>query len=638
MSTLKGQNIKDEFERIKNAQKLNYDQSALDKDKKFANFLRQNWSTFQVHKAHEKRIKPKPESFPNVHKVISEPIQIENQEHKIDLSKPIELPVNYKLSSYKYTPKSTNFYFFGDTLSINYDPNIDSITLESVSPNSIADFWEELSNSNYGPIIDSFKQYENDFNLHDFGYYMLVEKFSESISLNSNQKKLLTWFLLSKSKYKVRIGYNNDEVYLMISSTMKVYGLQYFDHNQLTFYVMGFEEGEIYAYDEDYDFAYKTFSFRIDEPLRLPVSPAASMIKFVHNNKNYQFEITYNRNSIEYYQAIPHVELKGYLFAQLSVSAERSIYRNIYPVISDLSESEAVNFLLALVQKGFSYKIDSEQFGEERVFYPEEILHYPYSDCEDRAVFFSYLVQLLLGKDIVGLDYPEHVATAIHLGSDIAGDYYMINDNKYVVCDPTYRGAPIGVSMRDLSNYEAVVVTNENQNARYFSIDHLKNIFGMQGEIERAQLMRTEDGKVMAAKFSTEHWIKEDENSKQNKGICISYFDQRNTLKWKWNDLGDNDIVLDMITDKDGNVVALTDSDSVGNTLFKLDSSGKLIWKKEISILDEKTRVGIGVYDGDGNEIARKTFEELDSFKNESLSIRNDNILVVLSGKVRSPK
>ena len=41
------------------------------------------------------------------------------------------------------------------------------------------------------------------------------------------------------------------------------------------------------------------------------------------------------------------------------------------------------------------------------------LFYYPYCDCEDRSVLYSYLVRNLLKLDVVLLDYPNHIATAV---------------------------------------------------------------------------------------------------------------------------------------------------------------------------------------------------------------------------------
>ena len=112
-----------------------------------------------------------------------------------------------------------------------------------------------------------------------------------------------------------------------------------------------------------------------------------------------------------------------------------------------MPEDVAANMLINFVQTAFEYKVDAEQFGYERPLFANETLYYPYSDCEDRALFFATLVRELMGLDVVLLDYPDHIATAVHFTQDLKGDYLMVEGKKYLICDPTYIGANIGTCM-----------------------------------------------------------------------------------------------------------------------------------------------------------------------------------------------
>jgi len=78
-------------------------------------------------------------------------------------------------------------------------------------------------------------------------------------------------------------------------------------------------------------------------------------------------------------------------------------------------------------------------------------LHYPYADCEDRAVLFAYLVKNLLGNQVIGLQYDGHIATAVAVTGDYSGDVYRVNGKNYIVADPTFINANIG---RTMTGYE----------------------------------------------------------------------------------------------------------------------------------------------------------------------------------------
>lgn len=73
-------------------------------------------------------------------------------------------------------------------------------------------------------------------------------------------------------------------------------------------------------------------------------------------------------------------------------------------------------------------------------------------------MLFSYLVRKLLGLDVVLLDYPNHIATAVCFKGNVGGDYLMVNGRKYTVCDPTYIGASIGMTMPKFKTVAAKVL------------------------------------------------------------------------------------------------------------------------------------------------------------------------------------
>ena len=111
------------------------------------------------------------------------------------------------------------------------------------------------------------------------------------------------------------------------------------------------------------------------------------------------------------------------------------------------SEVESVNMILDLIQYGFDYKTDDEQFGREKYNYIEEDFYYSACDCEDRAVLFSVLTEIILERDVVLLEFPNHLSAAVCFSEPVDGDYIEYKGKKYYICDPTYIGANAGMMM-----------------------------------------------------------------------------------------------------------------------------------------------------------------------------------------------
>ena len=147
-----------------------------------------------------------------------------------------------------------------------------------------------------------------------------------------------------------------------------------------------------------------------------------------------------------------------YANTPMSERVKKQLYPSLKNAVQGKSQHEAANMLLNFVQTAFVYEYDDKVWGSDRAFFAEESLFYPYCDCEDRSILFSRLVRDLLGLKVLLVYYPGHLATAVHFTESVTGDYISLDNQKYVVCDPTYIGAPVGATMPDMDNESAKVI------------------------------------------------------------------------------------------------------------------------------------------------------------------------------------
>ena len=117
-----------------------------------------------------------------------------------------------------------------------------------------------------------------------------------------------------------------------------------------------------------------------------------------------------------------------------------------------------MSLLLDFVQHAFDYQADTGQFGYEKVFFPDEMLYYPYNDCEDRAIFFCRLVRLLLNLPVALVNYPNHIAAAVCFTTPAEGTNFRQNGKEYTLCDPTYINAGIGECMKQFEQVKAKLI------------------------------------------------------------------------------------------------------------------------------------------------------------------------------------
>ena len=164
-----------------------------------------------------------------------------------------------------------------------------------------------------------------------------------------------------------------------------------------------------------------------------------------------------NMAAMSFYSRYPQLEAREYILAQQDPLFLDALSAEITPVIAVMEDIASINMVLSFLQKDFDYKVDVEQFGNEKPFFPEENFIYAFNDCEDRSILFSFLAKHLLHKKVVLLEYEDHIASAILLNENLKGDYVKIGAERYYVCDPSFMNAKIGMTIPEYRNRPAKV-------------------------------------------------------------------------------------------------------------------------------------------------------------------------------------
>ena len=140
---------------------------------------------------------------------------------------------------------------------------------------------------------------------------------------------------------------------------------------------------------------------------------------------------------------------------------KEQIYPALRSAIEACDEHEAVEKLLNLVQTGLEYEYDDKVWGDDRAFFAEESLFYPFCDCEDRSILFTRLVRDLCGLKCILVYYPGHLAAAVSFKKPVEGDYISLEGEHYTIADPTFIGASLGRTMPGMDNASATVILLE---------------------------------------------------------------------------------------------------------------------------------------------------------------------------------
>jgi hypothetical protein len=445
----------DDYEAWKKQQQAALTDYRSAQDAAFASFLENHWKAFETFTGETPDEVPKPEDLPVAKPEPLPEITLAPRIKKIEIpTAAVEEPVVHDQRIYAPAEpeKTLQVDYYGLPLHLRYQPQPQITLATPLKEKSVADFWYQFSDTNYEKLTDDLQSTRQDLALNDWAYCLLMNSTAKQIfPADANLQRLAVWFLLTKAGYEAKVGYSENEVFLLLPSQQVMYGVTYMTMDNKRFYVVSFDSkqkiGALYTYEGSYPDADAVIDLSVNEIPVLTEEKVNRTLEFSYNGQDYTLPVTYNRTVSAFFENYPLTDIRVYFEAPLSSNVNHALTEQLSTILNGKSETEAVNILLRFVQTAFAYKTDGDQFGREKSFFGDEILSYPYSDCEDRSIFFANLVRNLLGLRVVALDYPGHIATAVHFSTDVPGDSVTYENQRYVICDPTYINANLGMEM-----------------------------------------------------------------------------------------------------------------------------------------------------------------------------------------------
>lgn len=354
--------------------------------------------------------------------------------------------------------------FYGTPFPLYYNDAIHFSFDQKLNERQVGDAWSRLEAGNYELLLYQFVRQANAQNLNDWAYCQLINSAAKHIYPGDyNAQTMFNLFFLSKSGYVVGISYHADRLYLMFPSLQTIYGTTFLRGKDYKYYIVDLNGGhpqvdEAYVFNKTYPDADRLINFRFFRAPKLAKDPMVRRLSFTYEDQKYNLPVRINRNLIDFYKTYPFTDLDVPMSTPLSEDAYRTLVPPLQQVASGLTEKEGVDMLLRFCQTAFEYKTDESQFGVENYLFAEETLFYPASDCEDRSILFAYLVQEVMGLDVVGLIFPGHAATAVRFNEEVSGDFITYKGERYLICDPTYIDATAGLCMPEVREKRIKVV------------------------------------------------------------------------------------------------------------------------------------------------------------------------------------
>ena len=253
---------------------------------------------------------------------------------------------------------------------------------------------------------------------------------------------------------------SNDSVnnipYLMRNGQQYVC-LNYHDYG----YHIDFEKENFQLLEKPYDNSNKPFTYQITTiPEFSTTCYTERKVGFEYKGNTEEFTIPMNSQMLTYFTNYPVIDYRYQFSIPFSTLTYASLIPQLKKRLEHLHPAKGVEYLMYFVRNAFQFQRDTEHFGLEKRFSPEETLVAEKSDCEDRSALFFALVREIYGLPMIVLSYPEHVTVAVELDVP-AGAGINYKGKIYTLCEPTpqKKELALGELMPHLrtKNYEVVL-------------------------------------------------------------------------------------------------------------------------------------------------------------------------------------
>ncbi|SMO71195.1 hypothetical protein SAMN06265379_105200 [Saccharicrinis carchari] len=435
--------------------------------------------------------------------------------------------------------QSLKIDFFGSAAPLFVDSRTSSLKLSTVKPKSFASYWDDFTDTYYPIYIESLHAYAQQTNLNDWGIYQLIDKSAKQLFTSSNNRTMWKWAMLNQAGYQAKIGYSANTVYLMLPFMQQVFERPYYSIAGTNYYLIDkqLDKKKIYTYEDNFGGAARKIDLHLPYSLNFTDETNAINKGTKLPNDGETLTLPMDKTVMAFLASYPQTDNTVYLNAAMQGPVKDKLYTYIQTRMDGMTETEAVSYLLNYLHNSFEYKTDRDQFGKEKMFFPDEIFYYPYSDCEDRTVLFTRLVSDLLGLDVVALTYFSHMAAAVSFTRPVEGYSFEVAGQTYTICDPTFINAPIGAVMPEFEGYQpiAIKINNNRQSGNMWQMIAQWLQKDNEGKIFIGERQMAENGKYIASGWFQDNVIINGRTYRAAAGtrdLWFATFDATGLLEW----------------------------------------------------------------------------------------------------------
>lgn len=363
---------------------------------------------------------------------------------------PVTLLLIFSLTFVYGQPKDQRicFDFYEGNFNVAADSTLWVDAPQQLKSKDVRAFYSHVNLSNYQPLIDSLKAFQERYELNDWLYYQLIRKTAQQISpkeSNYARYTLYKWFLLSKSGYDARLALTSTKVIFYVLNDEDVEDIPFFMVGDKKYICLNYHDYANTNLNQDPPIPVnvsipettKAFSYKITKmPDFNPASYIDKELQFTYNHKVYYFNIKLNKDVEAIFANYPVVDFESYFNIPLSKETYGSLIPLLQKNIKGMDQKKGIDYLMRFTRYAFLYETDEENFGKEKRLSPEETLFAKYSDCDDRAALFFYLVKEIYNLPMIAVLYPTHITMAVQFDKPV-GTPITYKGRVYSFCEPT---------------------------------------------------------------------------------------------------------------------------------------------------------------------------------------------------------
>lgn len=340
------------------------------------------------------------------------------------------------------------FEFYDGTVNLEADSSVLLPVPSTLAASTVRQFYSHISAGNYKPLVDSLLAYRERHHLNDWIYYQLIRRTAQQISPkaeNYGRYTLYKWFLLSKSGYDARVALTSNKIIFYIYNNEDISDIPFFmigNKKYMCLNIHDYPNTDLHhdppiPVDIVIPEAQKQFSYKVTRmPDFKPESYQEKELEFSYHQRAYHFKIKLNPEVESIFRNYPVVDFESYFNIPLSKGTYSSFIPYLKNIVKGMSPKKGVDYLMQFTRYAFLYENDEENFGKERRLSAEETLWAKYSDCDDRASLFFYLVREIYNLPMIAVMYPTHITMAVEFGKPI-GKFITYKGKRYSFCEPT---------------------------------------------------------------------------------------------------------------------------------------------------------------------------------------------------------